>query len=302
MTTRFDPDFNEEIRRVVKNFNQKRNRAYKRGFSYLPDRAYVSKIKQSFDTKKDIEKYLKSLELFNTMGDSAFEVVETAMGGRISRYNLMFMKDNLRDTKAFFDRQIEEAKELFYEDQFSMARRDYLFNLQEKRKYLDYDIMTLDQSGLRTFDKYIKQALNNNKNMITSYKGFLGVVETAMNMLGYDEKAISNFYAKMADLTPAQFVKMYRSNDLIARVYELVISPKSGKSRLNLDDEEAEGLINTMLKTFDTIKEQAIEPKDIEVDTSYTKKPNVIPASELTDDEIKKLKALGWDDLIDEGK
>ena len=91
MTTRFDPDLNEEIRRVVKNFNAKRNRAYKRGFSYLPDRAYVSKIKQSFDTKKDIEKYLKNLEMFNVMGDSAFDVVETAMGGRISRYNLMFI-------------------------------------------------------------------------------------------------------------------------------------------------------------------------------------------------------------------
>lgn len=303
MTTRFDPEFNEEIRRVVKNFNQKRLRAYKRGFSYLPDRAYVSRIKQNFDTKKEIQKYLKDLEKFNTMGDSAFDVVETAMGGRISKYNLMFIKDNLKDTKDFFDRQIEEAKELFYEDQYSMARRDYLFNLQTKRQYLEQDIMNLTQSGIRTFEKYTKQALNNNRNMLSSYKGFLSVVENVMQMVGYDEKSISDFFGKMANLTPAQFIKMYRSNDLIGRIYELIISPKAGKARLNLDEDEAKGLIDTMLKTFDTIKKEALkEDEEIEVDTSYTKKQNIIPASALSNTDKEKLKELGWDDLIDEGK
>lgn len=301
MTTRFDPDFNEEIRRVVKNFNAKRNRAYKRGFSYLPDRAYVSKIKQNFDTKKEIQKYLKDLEMFNTMGDSAFDVVETAMGGRISRYNLMFIKDNLKDTKDFFDRQIEEAKELFYEDQYSMARRDYLFNLQTKRQYLEQDIMNLTQSGIRTFEKYTKQALNNNRNMLSSYKGFLSVVENVMQMVGYDEKGIADFFGKMANLTPAQFIKMYRSNDLIGRIYELIISPKAGKARLNLDEDEARGLVDTMLRNFDKMKAEALD-EEIEVDTSYAKKQNIIPASDLSKADKEKLKELGWDDLIDEGK
>ena len=300
MTTRFDPEFNEEIRRVVKNFNQKRLRAYKRGFSYLPDRAYVSKIKQNFDTKKEIQKYLKDLEKFNTMGDSAFDVVETAMGGRISKYNLMFIKDNLKDTKDFFDRQIEEAKELFYEDQYSMARRDYLFNLQAKRQYLEQDIMNLTQSGIRTFEKYTKQALNNNRNMLSSYKGFLSVVENVMQMVGYDEKGISDFFGKMANLTPAQFIKMYRSNDLIARIYELIISPKAGKARLNLDEDEARGLVDTMLKNFDKMKAEAL---DEDVPEEPQAKPvNKIPRSELSSQDVERLKAIGWDDLIDESK
>ena len=300
MTTRFDPEFNEEIRRVVKNFNQKRLRAYKRGFSYLPDRAYVSRIKQNFDTKKEIQKYLKDLEKFNTMGDSAFDVVETAMGGRISKYNLMFIKDNLKDTKDFFDRQIEEAKELFYEDQYSMARRDYLFNLQAKRQYLEQDIMNLTQSGIRTFEKYTKQALNNNRNMLSSYKGFLSVVENVMQMVGYDEKGISDFFGKMANLTPAQFIKMYRSNDLIARIYELIISPKAGKARLNLDEDEARGLVDTMLKNFDKMKAEAL---DEDVPEEPQAKPvNKIPRSELSSQDVERLKAIGWDDLIDESK
>lgn len=318
MTTRFDPDFNEEIRRVVKNFNQKRARAYKRGFSYLPDRAYVSKIKQNFNTKSEVNKYLKDLEKFNTMGDSAFDIVETAMGGRISKYNLMFIKDNLKDTKAFFDRQIEEAKELFYEDQYSIARKDYLFNLQTKRRYLEQDIMNLDQSGLRTFDKYVKQALNNNRNMLTSYKGFLSVIDTAMREVGYDEKTISAFYEKLGDLTPAQFIKMYRSNNLINRVYNLIESPVHGATKMNLSGDDAKLLLDKLIKDFDFMKEEALADRkqpvtpaeameqEIELETEEPiSSPDRTPEgklkkSRLSPEEIEQLKMAGWSDLIDE--
>lgn len=256
MASKFDPDFNAEIRRIVKNFNQKRNRAYRRGFSYLPNKAYVSEIKQNFPTKREIKRYLRQLEKFNQMGDSAFDVVTTNAGGRISKYNLMFIKDNLNETKAFFDRQIEEAEELFYEDQYSIARRDYLFNLQEKRKYLDIELMNLDQSGLKTVDKYVKQSLNYNKSVLESYKGFLSSVDIVMRQAGYDEQTISNFYGKLANLSPAQFIKMYRSNDLIARVYELVDSPKSGEARINTSDEDARTLIDKLLTDYDVIESQ----------------------------------------------
>ena len=81
--------------------------------------------------------------------------METLAGGRTSRYNLMYIKDNLKDTKAFFDRQIAEANELFASDPYSIARKDYLLNLEEKAKYLEQDIMDLSQSGITTFNKYI---------------------------------------------------------------------------------------------------------------------------------------------------
>ena len=310
MASRFDPDFNAEIRRVVKNFNQKRNRAYRRGFSYLPNKAFVSEIKSNFNTKAEIKKYLRELEKFNRMGDSALDLITTAAGGRISRYNLMFIKDNLKDTKAFFDRQIAEAEELFYEDQYSIARRDYLFNLQEKRKYLDLEIMNLDQSGIRSFERYTKQALSYGKSNITAYKGFLSGVEEVMRRLGYDEKTISQMYEKLSNVSPAQFVKMYRQNDIIARIYDMLPSPEHGKEKINTDDETAREYINKFNKEFDDMIRKSTQLNDFSKETEklyqeYLKQPtkeNKIAKSSLSAKEIQDLIALGWDDLIDENK
>lgn len=310
MANRFDPDFNSEIRRIVKNFNQKRNRAIKRGFSYLPNKAYVSDIKANFSTKAEIRKYLKELEKFNKMGNSALDIITTDNGGRTSRYNLMFIKSNLKDTKAFFDRQIKEAEELFYEDQYSIARRDYLFNLQAKRKYLDMEIMQLDQSGLRTFDRYTKQALSYNKSNITAYKGFLSGVEDVMRRLGFDEKAISQFYGKMGNITPAQFIKMYRKSDLIARIYEMLPSPEHGRNTINTDDETAKKYIDNFMKEFEKMVEDANGVEEFSKETTQMwaeeqkqqNKGQLIPKSSLSEKNIADLKNLGWDDLIDESK
>lgn len=312
MASKFDPDFNAEIRRVVKNFNQKRNRAYRRGFSYLPNKAYVSNIKASFNTKGEIKKYLKELEKFNNMGDAALDIISTDNGGKISRYNLMFIKDNLKDTKAFFDRQIAEAEELFYEDQYSIARRDYLFNLQAKRKYLDLEIMQLNQSGLKTFDRYTKQALSYNKSNITAYKGFLSGVEDVMRRLGYDEKYISVFYEKMSNITPAQFIKMYRKSDLIARIYEMIPSPEHGRDKINTDDDTAKEYINQFVKEFDDMVRKSTSDTEFVRDTERISKEyekqlaqknkKKIPLSSLSQTDIDKLTALGWMDLVDENE
>ena len=312
MAKRFDPDFNSEIRRIVKNFNQKRNRAYRRGFSYLPNKAYVSDIKASFNTKSEIKKYLKELEKFNNMGDAALDIISTDNGGKISRYNLMFIKDNLKDTKAFFDRQIAEAEELFYEDQYSIARRDYLFNLQAKRKYLDFEIMQLDQSGLRTFERYTKQALSYNKSNITAYKGFLSGVEDVMRRLGYDEKYISTFYEKMSSISPAQFIKMYRKNDLIARIYEMIPSPEHGRDKINTDDDTAKEYINQFVKEFEDMVRKSTSLQEFEKETNKKykeyekqlaqKNKKKIPLSSLSQTDIDKLTALGWMDLVDENE
>ena len=245
------------------------------------------------------------------MGDRAFDVITTSQGGKISRYNLMFIKDNLKDTKAFFDRQIAEAEELFYEDQYSIARRDYLFNLQAKRKYLDLEIMQLNQSGLKTFDKYTKQALSYNKNNITAYKGFLSGVEDVMKRLGYDEKTIAALYEKMGNISPAQFIKMYRQSDLIARIYDIIPSPEHGKNIITTGDDQAKKYIDKFMNEFEEMVRKSNSGKEFMKETEeaykeYTKQNQrnnkKIPLSSLSQKDIDNLTTLGWMDLVDENE
>ena len=310
MAIKYDADLNNEIRRIVKNFNQKRNRALKRGFSYLPNKAFVSEIKTSFDNRTDLKRYLKELEKFNKLKDYGLETVETLAGGRTSRYNLMYIKDNLKDTKAFFDRQIAEANELFASDPYSIARREYLFNLEQKRRYLDINIMNLDQSGIRTFQKYTAQALNYNKSNITAYKGFLSGVEQIMKNAGIDQKRINQLYEKMANISPAQFIKMYRKSDVIAKLYDIIPSPSHGKSMINTSDEEVEDLVEKFMKDFtkEMSESTALDEFHEETERVYkeyqkdtiAERSKKIKASTLTAKQLQELKELGWMDLVDE--
>lgn len=257
MARKFEPVFEAEIRRIVKNFNQKRSRALDRGFSYVPEKQYVSKIKKNYSKRKDIENYLKSLKSFNDMGDEAFDIIETRGGGKISEYNYQMMKKNLKHARKFYQTQIAEAQALFNADQYSIARKDYLFNLEEKANYLNQDIMDLSQSGLSTFNKYIDQSMNSGIRQIASYRGYMSGLDDIMQRLGYSKGEINGLYEKMADLTPAQFVKMYRQNDIISRIYDLIPSPEHGKEAINLSDERAKELVDAFVSRLDTMIDEA---------------------------------------------
>lgn len=252
MARKFEPVFESEIRRIVKNFNQKRSRALNRGFSYVPEKQYVSKIKKSFNRRSDVETYLRNLKKFNEMGDAAFNIVETKGGGKISEYNLQMMKKNLKHARNFYKAQIIEAESLFDADPYSIARKDYLYNLQEKSKYLEQNIMDLSQSGLATFNKYIEQSMTSAIRQVGAYRGFMGGFDDVMSRLGYTKAEINSMYEKLGELSPAQFVKLYRSDDRIKRIYDLMPSPEHNKQAINLEDSKARALIDNFLKDLDT--------------------------------------------------
>lgn len=260
MAIKFDPDYNREIRRIVYNFNRKRNRAIKRGIAdkYLPEKRYVSELKMEFDTRSALNRELRNLEKFNTMGLDAYSVVETLGGGRTSQYNLDYIKSNLKATKDFYDRQIEDFKELRKTENRNHELDSYLDQLVINRQKLELDIDYLDDAGIRTFMTLTKKAGKYNKAKITGYRGFLTVVDQVMQYLGYDDKVINSLFEKLSDLSPNEFMTMYRHSNLIDRIYDLINSPPIAGRFINTDDDNAKELIDLLITDFDKIKEESI--------------------------------------------
>lgn len=252
--------FNDNARRIVKSYNQKLARARNRGLSYLPEKQSLREIRQQFPNRKDLANYLTQLEAFNKMGKSAFDIIETDAGGKLSRYELYRIKANLEYTKEFYDQQIAEAQRIFDNDIYSIARKDYLLNLEEKRKYLSRDIMNLDQSGIRTFQKYINYSNNFERLNKIGYRNFLSGVTDIMELQGYDEETINMVYDKISELTPAQFFKMYHENDVIDKIYDIIPSPEHGKGVINSKDKDAQNAIEKFLKNLDTMVKEAKQP------------------------------------------
>lgn len=252
--------FNDNARRIVKSYNQKLARARNRGLSYLPEKQSLREIRQQFPNRKDMQKYLDHLETFNKMGKYAFDIIETKAGGKLSRYEYYLIQANLKDTREFYNDLIDEGNRVFGNDPYSIAKRDYVLNLEAKRNYLYRDVMDLNQSGIRTFQKYINYANNFERLNNIGYRNFLSGVTDIMKMQGYDQETIDMVYAKVAELNPAQFFKMYHDNDVIDKIYDIIPSPEHGKGVLNTKDKDAQATIEKFLRDLDSMVEKAKQP------------------------------------------
>lgn len=312
MAIRFDKAYNAEIRRVVRNFNQKRNRAIKRGYRYLPPKMTVSELKSRYTSRSQLNRDLNALKRFNREGDKALKVVETSGGAKAIKWEYDYLKRNLQYAKEFYDREIEDAARL--DTPMMVAKSEYINNLKSKRDYLNLELTELSQSQFRTFRNTINEYLYANERNMTGYRNWMNEVELIMRNLGYDNKTINKFFEGFNELTPRQFLTMYRQSQLVSRIYELYIPTKDHSFRLSTTEEDAKDLINTFMvekdemikkaKMQDEIKTQGLEEfvkslTDEKLAGRRVDGKAKLQRKNLTPKQIKQLEELGWDDLIE---
>lgn len=312
MAIKFDPAYNAEIRRVVKNFNQKRNRAIKRGYRYLPPTLTVSELKSRYTTRRQLNRDLNLIKKFNTKGDDALRVVETSGGAKAIKWEYEYLKKNLQYAKEFYDREIRDAARL--DTPMMVAKSEYINNLKSKRDYLNLELSELSQSQFRTFRNTINEYLYANERNLSGYRNWMNEVELIMRNLGYDNKTINKFFEGFNELTPRQFLNMYRQSALVSRIYELYIPTKDHSFKLSTTEEDAKDLINTFMIEKDEMIKKAkmqdeIEDKGLEefvkslTDEKLSQRRREgkakLKRKDLTAEQIKQLEELGWDDLIE---
>lgn len=312
MAIRFDPAYNAEIRRVVRNFNQKRNRAIKRGYKYLPPKMTVSELKSRYTSRSQLNRDLNALKRFNREGDKALKVVETSGGAKAIKWEYDYLKRNLQYAKEFYDREIEDAARL--DTPMMVAKAEYINNLRSKRDYLNLELTELSQSQFRTFRNTINEYLYANERNMSGYRNWMNEVELIMRNLGYDNKTINKFFEGFNELSPRQFLTMYRQSQLVSRIYELYIPTKDHSFKLSTTEEDAKDLINTFMvekdemikkaKMQDEIKTQGLEEfvkslTDEKLAKRRSEGKAKLQRKNLTAEQIKQLEELGWDDLIE---
>lgn len=311
MAIRFDKAYNAEINRVVRNFNQKRNRAIKRGYKYLPPLMSVSELKSRYTTRRELNRDLNALKRFNREGDKALRVVETSGGAKAIKWEYEYLKRNINYAKEFYDREIRDAARL--NTPMQVAKAEYLNNMKAKRDYLNLELSQLNQSQFKTFRATINEYLNSNISMTNGYRGWMNEVEIIMRNLGYDNKSINKFFEGFEKLTPRQFLTMYQQNPLVSRIYELYIPTNDHSFKLSTSEEDAKELIETFVQEKDEmIMKAKAEDLDSKVLDDFVKEITSeklttirkqgkakLKRNELTPEQIKKLEELGWDDLIE---
>ena len=215
MAIRFDPAYNAEIRRAVRNFNQKRNRAIKRGFRNLPPQMKVSELKARYEKRSDLNRELKLIKAFSK--EDALETVETSGGVTAIKWEVQYLKGNLKAAKEFYDRKIYKLSAL--DTDLTVMKKELLNNYKAKRSLLDLEIMNLDPSHFASYRATIDEYQNYRLQQQSSYRGWMNEVEVIMKRLGYDNKTINKFFEGFDKLSPSEFVTMYRQSNLISRIY-----------------------------------------------------------------------------------
>ena len=88
MAIRYDKNLQNEITRVVRNFNNKINRLEKlQNDLILPDKITKKSLTERYYTRKDLQRKLNELKRFSTRGIE--KTIETKAGLKLSEYELI---------------------------------------------------------------------------------------------------------------------------------------------------------------------------------------------------------------------
>lgn len=264
MAIRFTPSYNAEIRRVVNSFNKKRTRAIKKGYRDLPPPLTVADLKARYDNRSDLDRDLKLIQKFNS--DEALLEVENSGGAKAIAWEVMYLKNNIKKAKEFYDRELYEARNEKVEG--LVTKNEYVNNIKAKRDILDLELAQLNQSDYRTYRATINEYLRASSRTAAGYRGWLKEVETIMRNMGYDNKTINKFFEGFEKLTPRQFLKLYRNNSLVSRIYELYIPTVDHSFKLSAPEEEAKDLIDTFMEEKDQMIKD-VQREEKELDENY---------------------------------
>ena len=258
---KYSADMNREIRRIVKNFNEKRMRDIrKKGIAKAPDKRYVKQIKEQFSDKplSALKKELRLLESYNQGRQKSLEFYSPNTS-RLSKWEYKYIRENLGKTKEYYTKEIEEMENIIGKnrEQFMYTTNDRLNTLKAQRNKLEQDLSTLSDEDIRGIRRYIEKAQMSDVMKSKGFRAFMSEVDTIMTFLGYDKKTRDNFFDKFSVLTPSEFFEMYNSNELIGRIYELYLGSDNGDIRLNADNESATEIVNMLLNDVDNIVAEA---------------------------------------------
>lgn len=226
--SRYTPEFNAYARRVVKSFNQRVIRAQKRGLSNLPKLRNVRDLKAQFTTEEDLKRELVSLRKFND-NRKALDYKLLDNEAKVTNWEFDYLKDNLDELKSYYDRELEKARARYASSPYNIGMREDVFNLEQKRQYLERNILELNKSELLTFRKYLANYQNRNRTDQNFYESYMESFDFLLRVSGTPRTVIRSIKTKLNSLSPSQFYEFYKRHDVVEDLFNYVPSPERKK-------------------------------------------------------------------------
>ena len=272
--SRYTPEFNAYARRVVKSFNQRVMRAEKRGLKNLPSLRSVRDLKAMFTTEEDLKKELSDLRKFNE-NRKALDTKLLGNEAKLTNWEYEYIRNNLDELKDYYDREIERARKRYAADPFSPELKVDLTNLEDRRDYLNRDLLELSKSELSTFRRYLNVYKNRNRRDLNFYDQYFESFDFLMRVSGVSKDKINYIRTRINSLTPNQFYELYKQHDIMADLFNEIPSKDRGEyyaklreieqqkkaqaESLGVDTKVVNEKVDTLIENLDVWIDKAIE-------------------------------------------
>ncbi|MBO5712328.1 MAG: hypothetical protein J6R47_05755 [Acholeplasmatales bacterium] len=272
--SRYTPEFNAYARRVVKSFNQRVMRAEKRGLKNLPSLRSVRDLKAMFTTEDDLKKELSELRKFNE-NRKALDTKLLGNEAKLTNWEYEYIRNNLDELKDYYDREIERARKRYAADPFSPELKVDLTNLEDRRDYLNRDLLELSKSELSTFRRYLNVYKNRNRRDLNFYDQYFESFDFLMRVSGVSKDKINYIRTRINSLTPNQFYELYKQHDIMADLFNEIPSKDRGEyyaklreieqekkaqaESLGVDTKVVNEKVDTLIENLDVWIDKAIE-------------------------------------------
>ena len=229
---KFDTEFNNEIRKTIKSFNQKIRRAERRGEKGLPSYRSVKEFKAQFATKADAKKELAQLRTMLS-NKQALQRRRTA-DGTISNWEFDYIAKNLRATDKWIAREIEKEK-LKMSDYpvYLYATREKINRLLDEREIINRNLNTLTSDKLKTVESVINKYKRKDLKTIAGREYFMKNLDALLHAQGVSKKEREQIQKDFADLTNEEFEEFYSRHDVVTDIMLLIDSPTGGEGISN---------------------------------------------------------------------
>lgn len=226
MAIRYDKKLNQEINRVIRNFNQKVARLEKEQRELTPAKVSKKELKGEVYTRAELRRELNKLRRFSKRG--AEDVVTTQGGVRTTQYELENIKRETARVKSQLTRRINTMKykkpKIFGKETAgsyaSMGDSDYT-ELVAKRKSLDKDIDKIDKDTLSRLKSMVGKLGKNKHYMDTMFKeNYINMLTSNGYFVGYDNEKLELLKSKLMQLKPDDFYRLFQEDKSIQAVLD----------------------------------------------------------------------------------
>ena len=214
MAIRYDPVFQKEIERVVKNFNAKITRLENKGNELLPEREYVRELKNQYTSRRELKRKLNQLRKFSEQGIE--DIVKTSEGTKISKYDIAILKQEKARAIRRTKREIERLEPKM--GKYHVLKRSPLDLEKSRLKLLQKPVQNLNAQQLRALRKNIIRVMDYDRKSEQFQSNFFKIIYDEAGFSGVPEYILDNISSSFAKLTSKQLTQLVKDDPSIKAI------------------------------------------------------------------------------------